>query len=109
MGLDIENILPDKDFPDYTAFSSSSNPLYFEFTIPYLKEKLREECPLGADKDHFEELLIENPDLQAEYVEHYHQENEFYVTQSKYRGILFDIYYIARYGAIVMFFTRKAP
>lgn len=107
--MDIEFVLPDRDFPDYTPFSESTNPLYFAFTVPYLKERMNEELPMGASKEHFEELVNEAYELQLEYVEHYHPENEYFLTQGRYEGKLQDIYYIARNGEIVMFFIRRSP
>lgn len=102
-------MLQDRDFPDYTPFSETSNPLYFKFAHPFLKSKLNDEMPLCAYKEHFEELVDEKYDLQREYVEHYHPENEFFVTQSRHEENVIDIYFIARHGEIVMFFTRKSP
>lgn len=107
--MDIESLIPNRDFPDYTAFSESCNPLYFRFALPFLKSKLNEEIPLYADKEHFEELVNESYDLQLEYVERYNPENEFFVTQSSHEATLIDIYFIVRCGEIVMFFTRKSP
>lgn len=106
--MDIEFALPDRDFPDYTPFSETYNPIYFRFALPFLKNKLNGKMPLCADKEHFEELVDENYELQLEYVEHYHPENDFFVTQSRHEETLIDIYFIARDGEIVMFFTRKA-
>lgn len=107
--MDIESLLPNRDFPDYTAFSESCNPLYFRFALPFLNSKLNEEIPLYADKEHFEELVNESYELQLEYVEHHHSDNEFFVTQNRHKETLIDIYYIARKGVIVMFFTRLSP
>ncbi len=107
--MDIEGVLPNRDFPDYTPFSRSCNPLYFEFALPYLKNRLNEECPLYACQIHFEELVSECFELQLEYVEHYHPDNEYFLTQGITGDVLMDMYFIARHGEIIMFFIRISP
>lgn len=94
--MDIESVLPNRDFPDYTPFSPSCNPLYFEFAIPYLKNRLNEECPLYACQIDFEELVGESYELQMEYIEHYHHENEYFLTQGMVSDILMEMHFVSR-------------
>lgn len=108
MDTDIESILPNKDFPDYTAFSANVNPLYFQYALPFLTEYVKNENTCFAAQDHFEELVGCNNELQMEYVEWYNSENEFYVTSKRDDGQIMDIYILARYKKVLMFFTRKA-
>ncbi len=106
--MNIEDVLENRDFPDYTPFSLTSNPLYFMIALTFLKDKLKENILCQACIEHFEELVNECTDLQVEYVEYYHKDNQFFVVQSAHQGHLFDIYFITRYGEILMFFTRHS-
>ena len=108
MRYDFESLLHNKEFPDYTFFTETMNALYFQYLLPFLNQEVNSEQPLFAAIEHFEELVSENVDLQYEYVELYHEKNEFYLTQRSDGSKLYDIYILARNNKVVMFFIRKA-
>lgn len=107
MNNNIESILPDRDFPDYSAFSANVNPLYFHFALPFITEYVKNENVVYVCKDHFEELVAFDSQLQEEYVEWYNPGNEFYITNREYAGQSLDIYILGLNKTVLMFFMRK--
>ena len=43
MNNNIESILPNRDFPEYSAFSANVNPRYFHFALPFITEYVKNE------------------------------------------------------------------
>lgn len=109
MDIDIEFILPNRNFPDYTVFSKNINPLYFQFALPFLSEYVKNDDLCFAAHEHFEELIAFDMVLQQEYVEWYDPANEYYVTSKRDDGQDMDIYILARNKVVLMFFIRKSP
>lgn len=109
MKINIEQLLPNRDFPDYTPFSQLTNSLYFQYALPFLNHYIQSKEAIFACRNHFEELVSKSTALEDEYVEHYNTENKFYVTQRVDKNKTLDIYIIAREKLIVMFFIREAP
>jgi hypothetical protein len=109
MNIDIESILPNRDFPDYSVFSKNRNSLYFQFALPFLTEYVVNENMVFVCQEHFEELVALDSVLQQEYVEFYGPGNEYYITSRAHDGQNLDIYILARAKQVLMFFTRKAP
>lgn len=108
MTYDYESLLQNKEFPDYTVFTVHTNALYFQYLLPIMLQEVNSKQPLYAAKEHFEELVSENIDLQHEYVEMYDEINEFYLTQCSDGSQLYDFYILTREKKVVMFFIRKA-
>lgn len=102
-------IIMNRNFPDYTVFSMAINTLYFEFASPYLLNKISLGKCIFACKEHYEELVSQDIQLQLEYVNVYDNENEFYYVQNRDETEAYDFYILTRNGNILMFFTRVSP
>lgn len=105
----IESLISDREFQDYTPFSKNINALYFIFARSHLLAAYKSNRGTSACKEHFEELVGEDEGLQNEYVEAYHPRNEFFVLQERNGSTLHDIYCIFRFKRLQMFFIRKSP
>ena len=97
------------DFPDYTPFSPSSNPLFFEQGCRFLMDDICSEKTIEVTKKHFEELVGLSNELQHEYVEYYSSENKYYLTQDTYEDKLYDGYFMTIKDKIILFFIRASP
>jgi len=108
MEYNYESLLQNKEFPDYTVFTEHTNALYFQYLLPIVMQEVNSTQPLYAAKEHFEELVSENIDLQHEYVELYDENNEFYLTQCSDGSQLYDFYILKLNKKVALFFIRKA-
>ncbi len=107
--MDIEGVLPNRDFPDYTPFSQYINSLYFQYFSSNLKEEILNGNSVNACKSHFEELVSLNNDLQYAYVEVFDHDNEFWCLQKSDGDVIFDFYIILNTSEVIFFFIRKSP
>ena len=103
----VEELIRTKDFPDFTAFSENINAAYFEYSLPFLEEKLREKEAKIIDTNEFKILLKNNLTLANEYVELLADNSEFYWVVLSGEKNKYDCFLMMVDDVIKLFFVRQ--
>ncbi len=100
------SLLSDKDFEDYTVFTSTTNSFYFDFVKPLLEAELKNNAPDLLDKNTFEKLIQNSEELAREYVNLYQKNTRFFESIfSKETG--YECYAMAVDFEVKLFFVRR--
>jgi hypothetical protein len=103
----VEELIRTKDFPDYTGFSENINATYFEYSLQFLEEKLRENTTQKIDSNEFKILLKYNFALANEYVELVADNSEFYWVFLSGEKNQYDCFLMTVNSVIKLFFVRQ--
>lgn len=102
-------LLQEKEFPDYTVFSKNINAVYFQEINKQLAKEIRaKECEF-VSREFIEKIIVNNIDLQLQYVEEYSKQSEFFLVKQSFEDIEYQIYVIAINKNIGLFFIQKKP
>jgi hypothetical protein len=104
----IQQIIQHKDFPDYTVFSGNINAFYFEYSLPFLYQKLSEQTAKVIDKKYFEKLIENNINLSVEYVEWLAENCEYFHVFLYDQNTQYDCFIMKQKKDIKLFFVRHA-
>ena len=100
------NLLRNKDFEDYTVFTSSINSFYFDYVKPFLEDELNKNTPEFLDKNTFEKLIQNNEELAREYVNLYQKNTQFFESIFS-RETGYDCFAMAVDFEVKLFFVRR--
>jgi hypothetical protein len=104
----LNNILLNKDFPDYTPFAEHSNTYYFYFFIPFLKSVIKENEITFVKRKEFELLVKNRFDLQAQYAEEYSNNAVFICIKLFNNDTQYNCYVLTIDNSIKLFFMETA-
>lgn len=102
----LNDLLQNKEFPDYSVFTAKINTFYFEYAAPYMNKEILKKTYKLLNKKLFELRIKNSLELGSEYVRLYNQAAVFYGTcfedSNKY-----NCYIMTLSKKVILFFTWR--
>jgi len=99
-------LLHNKEFPDYSVFTSKINAFYFEYAAPYINKEILKKTYKLIDKKLFELQLKNSLELGSEYVRLYNQASVFYETYFEDSN-KYNCYIMSLSRKVILFFIWR--